>query len=324
VSGCDYLLIPSDEAVGHNQPSATLSVFVAGTFQVRLTVYDSDNAPGSSTLAFDVANLPPKVSAAPTAGGNKVHCDDATYAPGSVVPLMMDGNAIADLDQTPGMSLLTCDHSERLSYLWKLTPPPGSKAVIGPGQNGLCPAMPAAGLSSELMPPAGSDPLFACLYPDVGGQTAAVAYPVTLAVSDGDATTTSPPLLVQVLDDQPPCLEASVPGAGSYTLDHTSTQRFLVTLAEDDVDPVSYEWSVSSTSDPTWRVVASGAVAEYTLDATQFPVGDVVEVRVAGMDHLGKRTPINCQLNDAVCVRSNNCNVAQVCNAWFTWSVELR
>lgn len=154
------------------------------------------------------------------------------------------------------------------------------------------------------------------------------SWDVQIVATDSLGMTATQDVPVDVVPDQPPCLQQLapiVPPAGqTYPLDQAT--QFQVLVVDDDLDVYP------PTGDPVqgvtrfaWTLLPPGAsqrvpvssTNRVLLDPASYAPGDIVEVRVEINDRIG--WPINCPDSQATCSVGNN-----TCLQRQTWRVEVR
>ncbi len=334
---CDYTLSFTD----YTQKDATITFFRTGMWVISVDTVDKLNAPSNtSTVMVTVLDAPPVFANTMDLSAQSASDSECgTYVAGQPLALFLNGDvsdADAVLHPAPGCS--TTQYDETMTYRWQLEGlPADSNAVLGPKPSkdssllgdGDCPPSPTPGLTKIYLPGASNAPKAACLYTDVGGGVAVPdTYQIALYVSDGTTEIRSNLFSALVRIDLPPCMTGVTPAAGSYVVDRSEPQDFMVTGVVDDLDPfgsptLSFVWSVWREQDPTWRQVPDWSLPSYELDASSFGVGEKVRVRVEPADRMGLRAV--CDDSADACV-IDSCLVppGQSCQAWMTWDLELR
>lgn len=145
-------------------------------------------------------------------------------------------------------------------------------------------------------------------------------------------------LAVDVLKDQPPCINSVSAGGlpeawdASQALilsDVSAPVHFSVQTVVDDVDPwppdgaiqaSPFTWAYRSVGDPQFHLIAGPSSSRFDLPAESYVVGDEVEVRVAYSDAAHRidllMPPAGCSEEDPGCSIA-----ADGCFQWITWRV---
>jgi hypothetical protein len=302
---------------------------------VEVTTVDRYKAEASpSTVMVEVIDAPPTFSRSfdqlrPTVAREPA-CN--TYVAGQPLPLVLDGT-IEDPDADPQLPEYCSQpdkYDETLRYRWKITGlPADSRAAVLAEKRGdsPCPSTPPASASTEWIVGPSSKGTAVCFWPDVGGTTLPKMYQVVLYVSDGNSEIASTPFTAPVRDDLPPCVTGAAPAPARYVVDRAEPQYLQVTGVADELDPftsqgLAYAWSLWRENDPVWRAIPNWSLSSYTLDGSDFGVGELVRVRVEAVDRTGRRAA--CDPEDALCTVETCLLPNQMCNRWVTWDLELR
>ena len=320
-------MVPLDAQCDYdkNQFGTDLSVriFRPGIYEVRATVDDPEHAEAKASVMVTITDAPPafadKSMIIRTSTPNACNLNAA----GDVVTLKLDGS-VSDPDMTP----LGCPSAETLSYQWRISDWPGGAKPMLTAFDGLgCPSPTAESGTTLVVPNATTQ---VCLWTDPALVGGTAMYSVVLDVSDGTSTVSSPVGGVTVSADEPPCITGTEPVAGSYVVDRSELQTFLVDGSVDDRDhfndgSISYVWSVRRDTDVAWSEVPSHSLSSYTLDPSSFGPArscTCASRRSIALWRACPRRPARRRSSD--CVVSSCAALPDVCHKWKTWDLELR
>jgi hypothetical protein len=308
--------------------SYDIRFYIPGTFLVTATTRDRHGAQSNtSSVMVTISDAPPVFTSdamvVPTSRRDWCNLNAA----GDVITLALKGQ-VSDLDSTATSGYLGCAAGETLTYTWRISAQPsGTKPVLTLYDGTACASPTAASGVTVVAPDATTQ---VCLWTDPMIVGATAMYSVALDVSDGTTTATSPVGDVPVGVDQPPCITGTDPIAGSYVVDRTQLQQFIVDGVADDRDVfgssgISYAWSVWRESDPIWRAVPSWTMSTYQLDVSSYGVGEQVRVRVEAMDRTGTlASAAICPVDADDCIVTSCASSPNACHKWKTWDLELR
>src|SRR5439155_20027236 len=152
----------------------------------------------------------------------------------------------------------SCMPTEALSYTWRITGMPSTRAVLTLLQPDDKCAPPTATSTTSLVVADAKRQV--CLWTDETVTAATQMYSMVLDASDGTTTVPSAAVNIPVAPDAPPCITGTQLPTGSYVVDRTELQTFQVTGVADDRDSfgsalLTFRWSVWRETDPVWRVV---------------------------------------------------------------------
>jgi hypothetical protein len=134
----------------------------------------------------------------------------------------------------------------------------------------------------------------------------------------------SPPLVVTVAADRPPCIGGTSPDANTQLLLTAvgETRRLIVTSVNDDLNPwpadthggrAYFQWLIDSGGG--FRIIPNWTESYYDLDGNGYIVGDQVQVRVMVTDEDATHVP-SCNAQVDACP-------TLTCPAWLTWHLEF-
>lgn len=326
---CDYSIDPVGRAFA-------VTFYRVGIFQVTVTVSDPDHASNEASEMVTVTDALPAFTAGATIKQTSLRDLCGLNTAGDVLTLelaapLANEPAVADADADavkPG-----CTPRDVLAYTWRVSDAPGAAMPVLTRYDGSSCAPPTADSGPTL---AVADPKEqVCLWTDPASADATTMYSVVLDVTDDASdpghTVTSPAGNIPVGADQPPCISGTEPIAGSWVVDRTELQEFIVDHVDDDRDPLvpmsllTFAWSVWREDDPVWRDVPDWTLSNYQLDVSSFGVGEKVRVRVEAVDRTGARVPASsCPVDADDCVVASCASAPNVCHKWKTWDLELR
>jgi hypothetical protein len=321
ITNCDY--------ANENLSDGTFvyQFYRTGTFKLTFSGSDIHGAPSNYfAVEVPISNAPPTFTSAATikSTGNRDSCGFFTV--GDAIPLQLSEMPM-DADVGAGKAIGNCS-TEKLSYQWQVTAPPGSvaPALTAWSKDTGCGARPASGVTT-LATEGWDDQV--CLWGDAGMRMGST-YGITLTVSDGSAQATVNGSLM-LAPEGPPCLDGVTPDAGYYAVDPKNpapfdTLKVRGVLDELDAYPggegqLTFYWSLWREKDPEWRHIAVNQ-PEYSPDYSLFGVGEHVRIRVEVYDRTQVRA--NCDLNVDDCAVLSCVTMATTCNQWTTWNLELR
>jgi hypothetical protein len=160
-------------------------------------------------------------------------------------------------------------------------------------------------------------------------------YAISFTTSDGMAAGKQQ-LTIFVEDDQPPCIEMTMP---DYRIkvpipfspydpsdpNKTTPPTITVRTVSDDGDPwpmtstgrTTLSWFVSENGEPFFPLFDSNATGVFPV--TSYSAGTVLKVRLEAMDRT-KRPPSGCSQSDDRCPMVDGAN----CYQRVTWDIEIR
>ena len=267
-----------------------------GGFCLWLIVTDSEGAQAFAGKSFIVENQPPQARIS----HRDFKVGATTTGPATLeVPLYSDVHLSAQGSQDPD--------DEALTYAFRVIPPPG---VPEPNDCGRSDEPPTE-LCRRLM--------------------AAGEYRFELTVSDGKIESAPESMVVQALDDAPPCIRTTVPpfDLPRIVAFANETTTFQVVRIDDDGDPfpkngastgpgrMAFYWRIRRNKAGDFDRYASTQMTQLSYAPNTFRPGEVVEVRLDYLDRVDR--------SDTHCPAEGGCETPAGSGCWqrVTWTVDI-
>jgi hypothetical protein len=268
-------------------------------YDVHLTVTDqwgaSRSTPVDQPVEVTVNNRPPIAKLDVTTLGNEF----GEFTLGREIRLYAGGS----WDE---------DEGDVLTFTWDVEVPEASRNLMTQTLND-------SGQPTE----DATEAVFFRMLPDVRG-----TYRVTVTVDDGSS---EDPLVccdeayrdLHVIDDEPPCVEATDPdfSTGTLIFDRAEIRRLEVTRVSDDLDPypggpqASFAWSLEISPGDGFSPVTGYHFPYLDLEGVDYDLGQLIRVRVRPLDRVDREPP-QCPESQQTC--------GSQCFEWVTWDIEFR
>jgi hypothetical protein len=317
LGACDYLPVFTGDT------EYSVQFFRPGSYEVTLQARDELDATSTAQnfiihVTTGPLTLPSTDAIGPAAGEGMC----GAFTAGQGVPLTFTGT-VADPNAPPTDA--TCSTAAPYSYVWTVTPVPGSTNPFLTAYTDHCEAPSSTSSASLATAACISGQPCVCVWPDYGMAQTPSNYDVELAVDNGVQPAASIHYSLPVVADQPPCITGADPGAGSYVVDPADPRTFAtlqITGVADDLDSLAtmtFAWSMYRDSDPTWRTIDVQADT-YSPDYSIFAAGEHVRIRAEALDRTMMKATCDPSLDTCLVT---SC-VTNMCQKWMTWDLELR